>query len=192
MEYESKSQFWQGLTASPSRPAEWVVGQAWTAGSQTGEQREARAGQRAKAAAGREPPCPAPDVVNVVELTPTEIENAWDQALYVPPKDEDVFVRCQKIVVAYCAHYAPTISKGTYTLEYAYQQARKVARPLAALGAGIPLTQAEMREFSFEIFDALASWADADDSAAHAIAAVFRAHATPMGNYRQVKAARPR
>jgi hypothetical protein len=190
MEYESKPQFWQGLTASPSSPAKWVVGQPWTAMGQTGEQPEARARRKAKAAADREPPAPESGLVNVVELTPAEIENAWDATLYAPPKDEDVFVRCQKIVIAHCTYYAPTISKGTYTLEHAYQQARKVARPLAALGAGIPLTHAEMTEFAFEIFDALASWADAQDAAAHAIATVFRAYAVPRGNYRQVKASR--
>ena len=138
------------------------------------------------------PPARAPEVVHVVELSPAELENAWDEALYAPPKDEDVFVRAQKIVIAYCTFYAPTVDKAEYTLAHAYQQARKVARPLAALGAGIPLTEAEMKEFAFEIFDAIASWAAADDAAAHAIATVFRAYATPMGNYRQVKAVRPR
>jgi hypothetical protein len=189
MEYVTKPESWNGLTTGASSPAEWVVGQPWTAPEEPVDRGATR---KAKVPTDREPPDTATEVVNVVELTTAEIESVWTDAMYVPPADDDAFVRCQKIVIAYCTFYAPTVCKGTYTLEYAYQRARKVARPLAALGAGIPLSTADMREFAFEIHDSLASWADANDSAAHAIGAVFAAYAAPRGDYRQVKAGKSR
>jgi hypothetical protein len=120
------------------------------------------------------------EVVQVVELTQPEVESLWDGSPYVPPTDDDVFVRCQKIVIAYCTYYAPTVGKATYTRDYAYRQARRIARPLAALAARIPLTQEELFEHAYQIFDAIASWAAADDRAAHAIARVFQAYGLPM------------
>ena len=137
--------------------------------------------------AGDRPPSSAAVMVTVAELTPDQIENAWDESLYFPPTDPDPFVRCQKIVIAYCLRAAPTVSKARYTRDFAYRQARKVARPLAALGAGIPLRRRDFRDTAFWIYDALMSWAAADDHAAHAIARVFEAYAIPRGTYDQVE-----
>jgi hypothetical protein len=140
----------------------------------------------------KKPPVERPPVINVAELSATEIENAWDDNLYVPPTDPDPFVRCQKVVIAYCLFYAPTMDAAEYTLEEAYDEARRIARPIAALGAGIPLTLGQMSEYAYEVYDSLASWADANDGAAQVIRGIFEAYALPRGSYRQVKAERPK
>jgi hypothetical protein len=149
------------------------------------------AGSEEMGTSRKKPPVERPPVINVAELSATEIENAWDDNLYVPPTDPDPFVRCQKVVIAYCLFYAPTMDAAEYTAEEAYAEARRIARPIAALGAGIPLTLGQMSEYAYEIYDSLASWADANDRAAQAIRGIFEAYALPRGSYRQVKAVRP-
>jgi hypothetical protein len=141
----------------------------------------------------RKPKRTKPLVVNVVELSDEEIQRGWDDSLYVPPTDEkDPFLRAQRIVISYALYYAPTIDKYRYTKHFAYRKAREIARPIAALGAGVPLDFGHLAEFAFAISDALLSWAAVDDHAVRAIARVFEAYAVPRGEYHQVVASRRR
>lgn len=135
-----------------------------------------------------------PEIVYVAELTQQELENCWNESMYVPPTDPDPFVRCQKIVISYHTFYATSVERTRYTREYAYQQARKIARPLAALGAGIPLSADELKQYAFWIFDALASWAPIEDAAAQVLRALFSTYALPRpdAKYSLVKVSKPR
>jgi hypothetical protein len=140
----------------------------------------------------KKPRVQKPAIINVAELSQAETDNAWNDSLYVSPTDDDAFIRAQKVTIAYCTFYAPTMDAEEYTLEEAYDEARKIARPIAALGAGIALTLGQMSEYAFEIHDSIASWADAEDDAVQVIRTIFEAYSSPRGNYRQVKAVKPK
>jgi hypothetical protein len=146
----------------------------------------------ASAPSQRKPESAIRSSVEVAELSDDEIRRGWDGSLYVPPMDDDPFVRAQKIVIAYSLFYAPTIDKSRYTQRYAYRKARQIARPIAAFGAGIPLDFGHMAEYAFAIYDAILSWAAVDDHAVRAIARIFAAYAIPRGEYSQVVVSRAR
>lgn len=119
-----------------------------------------------------------PKLIRVAKLNKKQIENVWSPDLYKIPRDRDVFVRCQKIVISYCMYYGSDISNAG-SPEVAYKRAREIARPLAALAARIPLTPRELAKNGFWIYDALRSWADAKDEGAYAVAMMFLAYAIP-------------
>jgi hypothetical protein len=185
MQNEMKPNQWHGVVAPPSAPADWTLGAPW-APSEPGD------ASPVPAPAPPPPPNPGPGpegpadedapVVRVVELTQAEIDRLWDDERFAPPTDPDPFVRAQKVVIAYCAYHGSTVRRTTYTLAHAYREARKVARPLAALGARVPLSGEELAEYAYFIYDALASWAPVEDAALHAIAGVFQAYGLPLEN----------
>lgn len=117
-------------------------------------------------------------IVKVVDLNQRQIKNVLGPDRFKAPRDQDVFVRCQKIVIAYCMYHAGDINISG-SPQMVYKKARQMARPLAALAARIPLTAREMAANAFWIHDAIASWAEAKDEAAHALATLFLAFAVP-------------
>jgi hypothetical protein len=179
MTNRSKPDQWHGLIAPPPSPAAWETGQPWTT-------YEDSAG--APHAQEKEREMTKPEIVNVVELSAQELENSRNHDMYVAPTDSDPFVRCQKIVIAYHCFYTE------YPREQAYRRARKFARAIAALGAGIPLDKSEMSEFAFEIYDALASWAPLEDAAVQLMRNLFETYALPLPDttYRHVRVIKPR
>lgn len=188
MHIESK---WQGLNTSPISLTVWELPRPWPLPGEVAEGQPDRQGTQTKESSMSKQ---KPEAIYVAELTQEELENCWDEALYVPPTDPDPFVRAQKVVLAYHTFYATTVERTRYSREHAYLQARRIARPLAALGAGIPLSAEELKENSFWIFDALASWAPIEDAAVQVLRKIFATYALPLdgGKYSHVRVSKPR